>query len=96
MAIFKDFQRNSDLHSIEALYNLGNESIDSYSEWSYYYFVKLRSTADKELFEQQATERAVNIFTEAGIAAGEDVTEEVKSEIRNRLQTKIFSIIDMP
>lgn len=96
VAIFKDFQRNSDLHTIEALYNLGDESIDSYSEWSYYYFIKLHSTADKELFEQQATERAVNIFTEATIAAGEEVTEEVKSELRNSLQTKLFSIIDMP
>ena len=40
-AIFKDMPKNSHLRDISALRNMGDESANNFSEWSYNYFVKL-------------------------------------------------------
>lgn len=95
VAIYKDFQRNSDLHSFDAVRNIGDESIDSFSEWSYNYFVKLYNTEDKELFEQQSHERLLKLLKEAASVAGENISEEDMEYSLERLRVKLFPITEM-
>lgn len=53
-AIYKDMPRNSDLASFDLFYNIGKENLENWSEWSYPYYVKLRSPSDRRPYEEQA------------------------------------------
>ena len=75
-AIFRHFPSNSDLSSSDFIVNIGDESIEEFSEWSYPYFVKLRSEEDKELFEQQAFDYIVKTFLNMADEQGEEVSDE--------------------
>lgn len=53
VAVFEDFPDNSLLAGCEMAYDLGEESLDNASEWSFNYFVKLHPGADPAEFERQ-------------------------------------------
>ena len=56
VAIWKDkYPENTGPGSIEMISNMGDRSMDSWSETSFTYFVKLRSTDDVAAFEQKAS-----------------------------------------
>ena len=94
-AIYKDYPNNSDLHTMECLMNIGDQSIDDFSEWSYPYFVKLHSAEDKELFEQQAFEQIIRTYLNMAGSSGEDISEEDMNEAEARLKVKLFPLNGM-
>lgn len=53
VAVYKDMPRNSDLASFEIFYNIGKQSLEDWSEWSYPYYVKLKSADDRQSYEEQ-------------------------------------------
>lgn len=67
VGVFDDFPDNSLLGKWDMLCNLGDTSLDSSSEWSFNYFVKLRPGADREalweqwqrIYREQAREQTV-------------------------------------
>ena len=54
VALFRDFQENSDLANVKAITDIGDGYIDSRSEWSFGYVVKLRDASLKESFEKNS------------------------------------------
>ncbi len=54
VALFRDFQENSDLANVKALCDVGDYNIDDRSEWSYQYAVKLHDASQKEAFEKKS------------------------------------------
>ncbi|MEG1936802.1 MAG: ABC transporter permease, partial [Rikenellaceae bacterium] len=52
VAIYKDFKDNTDLSNNPMIYNIGKDFIDDASEWSFHYFVKLKSADDKAKVEE--------------------------------------------
>ena len=63
-AIYKDLPANSDLQNIEVIRcnQLEEQDLNSYSNWSYSYFVKLRSTDDKALCEEMISAKYAKIM----------------------------------
>jgi len=60
--IIKDGPANSDLGVFQAMRNIEEENLTDWSEWSYHYYVKLRSPEDKKEFEAKASEIARDII----------------------------------
>ncbi len=54
VAIYKDMPMNSDLSSFEAFCPIGDQSIDSWSEWAYPYFFKAKEGVSKDELEAAA------------------------------------------
>ena len=54
VALFRDFQKNSDLANVKAITDIGDGYIDSRSEWSFTYVVKLRDASLKDSFEKNS------------------------------------------
>ena len=94
-AIFRHYPANTDLQNIECIFNIGDQSIDEFSEWSYPYFVKLRSEEDKEVFEQQAFDHIVKTFLNMAGEEGEEVSDEDLEEAKSRMQVMLFPVKDM-
>ena len=94
-AIFRHYPSNSDLSYSDCITNIGDENIEEFSEWSYPYFVKLRSEEDKELFEQQAFDYIVKTFLNMAEEQGEEVSDEDLEESKARLKIKLFPFEDM-
>ncbi len=88
-AIFKEFPKNSDMYGFDCFNLIGNESINNWSEWSYPYFVKLRSTADKEEFEKQALDLMLKLSAED---SDEPVSEDDIAEVERRLKVRLFPL----
>ena len=63
-AIYEDLPIATDLGDIEMIYSflLEKEDINSTSNWSYNYFIKLRSKEDKAIFEEVASKRYVEVM----------------------------------
>ena len=56
VALWKDtYPVNSGPGSISIVYNMGDNFIDNWSEWSWSYFVKLNSSDDVKAFEESAS-----------------------------------------
>ncbi len=82
VGIFKDFPEATDLEEVDIFTGIGDESIDSYSEWSYVYFVKLREGADMQQFEQDSKTALRTFLTDAGVEDGSQEMEESLSQTR--------------
>jgi putative ABC transport system permease protein len=52
VAIYKDMPANSDCGTFDIFYNIGNYSLENWSQWGFNYFVKLRKGADPKAFEE--------------------------------------------
>lgn len=82
VAVFEDFPDNSLLSGCEMAYDLGEESLDDASEWSFNYFVKLHPGADPAEFERQWVKVSREMQRErieraaAGEGDGDDDSEE--------------------
>ena len=94
-AVYRHFPKNCDLHAADCFVNIGDESIDEFSEWSYPYFVKLRSEEDKEEFEQQAFDHIVKTFLNMAEEEGVEVSDKDIEESKSRLKIKLFPFKDM-
>ncbi len=85
VAIYKDMPMNSDLSSFEGICPIGDEGINSWSEWSYPYFFKAKKGVTKDELESSSQELMKEI-----IGGDSDVSEEDKAESVKR--TKIHLI----
>ena len=90
--IYRHFPRNSDLYDTNFIINIGDESISTFSEWSYNYFVRLQSKDDKERFEEQAFEYILKTFLNMAGENGEEISDEDMEEARSRLLVKLFPL----
>lgn len=96
VAVFRDFQSNSDLGSVEAVSDVGEHSIDNMSEWSYEYVVKLHDPSQKEAFEKGSAAVVREFVTK--LYGGEALAEEDSGEFEQtleRLEVKLVSVKDM-
>lgn len=76
-AIFKDYARNTDLNKIELIFNIGEENLNNASEWSYAYFIKLKSVKDVSAFCEHAMNKQREQMTALG-AVGEELESNLK------------------
>ncbi len=91
VAIFRDFQSNSDLHESRAIKNIGDSRIDDVNEWSYNYVVKLRDPADREEFETYSKGVISEFVRELYGADGSDEEQMQEiNEISERLAIKLI------
>lgn len=89
-AIFKDQPQNTDLNRTEFIFDLGEQSMQDRSQWSYAYFIKLRSAEDVEAFYQYALPK----LKEYASAAQEDASpEDIESAVK-RFSPRLVSIQD--
>ena len=97
VAIFEDMPENSFLGNVEVIRcdEIEKEDIDNWSEWSYRYYVKLKSANDKTTFENNAYQQGKNMLTRhinfnlAGKEATEkNVKEAMKDYIMHLLPLK--------
>ena len=54
VAIYKDMPANTDCATFDMFYNIGDRSLENWSEWGFNYFVKLRKGADLDAFDEAA------------------------------------------
>ncbi len=64
VAIYRDFPYGSDPAALEAVYNIGDKSLDSFGEWSFQYVIKLKSADLVQEFESQAFDIVKSIYME--------------------------------
>jgi putative ABC transport system permease protein len=93
VAIYKDFPKASDLSSFDYVTEIGNENLDSWQEWSYPYFVKLKSPEDKDAAEKKSTEIAMEVLKEQ-YGEDSDGSEEDMDELFKRMTYHFISIRD--
>lgn len=90
-AIFRSSPRNTDLYTVDCFSNIGDHHIDNAEEWSYPYFVKLRSKDDREAFEAQVNESLIAKL----VGEEENLTEDELEMTKARLTVKLFSVKEM-
>jgi len=73
VAIYKDMPKHSDLSSFEMLANMGDFSINDWSEFSFFYFLKLRKGADPNAIVEVAKPVCKQFFS---IMQGVDATDD--------------------
>ena len=97
VAIFRDFQKNSDLGYVEGVYDAGNSHMDSMSEWSFQYVVKLRDASQRSEFETEAMpvmrEFLSRLYRIDDSAGDEDKAEF--EEMLDRMSVKLVSLKEM-
>ena len=90
MAIWKDkFPENSSPGAIDIVYSVGEQSINSWSEYSYPYVVKLNNAEGKEDFEESAN-KILKEFLESHSKNPADVETNM-----NSLRIQLIPIEDM-
>ena len=80
-AIYKDMPVNSDFSTFDMVKNIGNQSLDSWSEWGYNYFIKLAEGADPKEFEEIAQKVAFDLFMKAFDIDDSNMTEKKAADI---------------
>ena len=96
VAVFRDFQSNSDLGYVEAVYDIGDHSIDDLSEWSYEYVVKLHDPSQKEAFEKGSAAVVREFVTKLyGGGPLSDEDSETFEQTLKRLEVKLVCVKDM-
>ena len=61
-AIFKNLPENSHFSDVDLIWNLGNGSIDNFSEWSFNYFIKVHDPSMISQMEQELSPRVREYF----------------------------------
>lgn len=92
VAVFKEFPKNCDMYGMDAFDCVGDQSIDDWNEWSYPYFVKLRSASDKEKFEEDAFDIILKLSSED---TEKPMSDEERAEIEKRMKIKLFPLEDL-
>ncbi len=97
VALFRDFQENSDLGKVMAITDMGDDRIDDRSEWSYEYAVKLHEASQKEAFEKNSDivvkEYIRKLYGIDESSPAEDIAE--MDEILNGFNVKLVSLKDI-
>lgn len=88
-AVFKEYPKNSDMYGFDCFSCMGDENLNEWSEWSYPYFVKLRSSSDKEMFEEQAFDLMLRLSSDDPDGP---MSEEEIAEVEQRLKVRLFPV----
>ena len=78
VAIYKDMPMNSDLSSFEAMCPIGDQSIDSWSEWSYPYYFKAKDGVSKDDLEAATRKVMEDLIGSDSDAGDEEKAESIK------------------
>lgn len=89
--VYEDFPKGTDVSDWAFIFDVGDESIESFSDWSYPYYVKLRSAGDREDFERLALERIMNTL----VAVDGEPSEEGRRYLEERMTPRLFAIRDL-
>lgn len=89
VAIYKDMPINSDLSSFEGICPIVDEGINSWSEWSYPYYFKLKEGVSKEDVEIAARKVMAEI-----IGGDADASEEDKAESLKRTKVHLIPLTE--
>ncbi|MGI6718523.1 MAG: FtsX-like permease family protein [Bacteroidales bacterium] len=100
VCIYKNMSKNSDLGGIGIFNDIGDQSLEDFSEWSFPYFFKLRSAEDKETVEGQAFEYLFKIYGDENNNYDEKDIQTLKEEYHIRLTplNKVYfdSVLNSP
>lgn len=88
-AIYRDSPHNSDLDSFKMFVAVGEENINSWSEWSYNYFLKAREGVSKDELEQAGGKLLLDVLGQDA-----DASEEDKAELANRFRLHLIPLTD--
>ena len=88
-AIYRDSPHNSDLDSFKMFVAVGEENINSWSEWSYNYFLKAREGVSKDELEQAGGELLLDVLGQDA-----DASEEDKAELARRFRLHLIPLTD--
>ena len=95
-AIFEDMPENCFLSNMEMIRCDGLEmyDIDNWSEWSYRYYVKLKSANDKTAFENNAYQQGKKMLTDQinSNLAGKEATEK---NVRKAMEDHIMHLLPL-
>lgn len=89
VAIYKDMPVNSDLSSFEAICPIGDQSINSWSEWSYPYYFKAKEGVAKDDLEAAACKVMVDL-----IGGDSDASDEEKAETIKRTKVHLIPLTE--
>lgn len=88
-AIYKDSPHNSDLDSFKMFVAVGEENINSWSEWGYNYFLKAREGVFKDELEQAGGKLLLDVLGQDA-----DASEEDKAELARRFRLHLIPLTD--
>lgn len=88
-AIYRDSPHNSDLDSFKMFVAVGEENINSWSEWSYNYFLKAREGVSKDELEQAGGKLLLDVLGQDA-----DASEEDKAELARRFRLHLIPLTD--
>lgn len=89
VAIYKDMPMNSDLSDFEAICPIGDQAIDSWSEWSYPYFFKAKEGVSKDELEAAARKVMEDI-----IGGDSDASDESRAEAIKRTRVHLIPLTE--
>lgn len=89
VVIYKDMPMNSDLSSFEGMCPIGDQAINSWSEWSYPYYFKAKEGVSKEDLEASARKVMEEI-----IGTDDDASEEEKAESLKRTRIHLIPLTE--
>lgn len=95
VSIYKDFPKNSDLGTVNVVYDMKDNYIDNRSEWSFDYCVKLQNASQKEEFEKESKSILLDYFKKLYDGAGETLSDEDIDEINNRSNVKLIPLSEL-
>lgn len=88
-AIYRDSPHNSDLDSFKMFVAVGEENINSWSEWSYNYFLKAREGVSKDELEQAGGKLLLDVLGQDA-----DASEEDRAELARRFRLHLIPLTD--
>lgn len=88
-AIYRDSPHNSDLDSFKMFVAVGEENINSWSEWSYNYFLKAKEGVSKDELEQAGGKLLLDVLGQDA-----DASEEDKAELARRFRLHLIPLTD--
>lgn len=104
VAIFKDMPENSHFKDTKVLRNMGNKSLENFSEWGFTYFLKMYDPSQKEEMEKTLSETTREYYREkyfGQMPSAEEMgmTQEEMDETVNKLldmaNTEFISVEDL-
>lgn len=85
VAIYGDFPANSDLSTVNVVYDAGDAGIDDNGEWSYDYVVKLHDASDRDAFEQGCRKQVREYIGKLYQSASDSELDEVLEQFSVKL-----------
>ena len=101
VAVFKDMPDNSHFKDLDLLSNMGDRSIENFTEWGFSYFVKLHDASQVEEMEQELAEVIRRYYMEkffGSLPSPEELgmtQEEFDKEVNDMLNMAVADFIPL-